>query len=416
MTVTPNVVSATPAARPGAARIDSPVVPGPAAPSTSRLASLDIVRGVVMVLMAIDHVRVYSGVPAGGPTPGIFFTRWVTHFCAPAFAFFAGTAAFLYGERLMQRGLGRGGLARYLLSRGVLLVLLELTVIHVAWTFTFDFTHLLAGVIWMLGWSMILMAGLVQFSPRVVGVTGLVLILAQNVLGFLAGAMPPSLRPALGWVWQFLYTGGEVRLGAAGPAIGILYVIVPWIGVMAAGYGFGAIMVRGAAERRRLCLRIGLWATALFVLVAGLAMMLRPAPAGAPPALIRMLNQQKYPASQLFLLMTLGPTIALLPVAERARGWMADVLATFGRVPMFYYLLHIPLIHAVGLLVWLARTGNAHYAALTSAPYVSIPAAERWGLPLLYLVFALVIALLYAPCRWYAAVKARNPGSWLRYI
>ena len=137
----------------------------------------------------------------------------------------------------------------------------------------------------------------------------------------------------------------------------MLYSLVPWVGVMAAGYAFGGIMVREPAERRRLCLRVGLSATALFVVAAGLGVLLAPAPPDAPPALFRFLNQQKYPASLLFLLMTLGPAIALLPVAERMRGWLAEVLVTFGRVPMFYYLLHIPLIHATALLVWFLRDG-----------------------------------------------------------
>src|SRR5207245_7581550 len=140
-----------------------------------------------------------------------------------------------------------------------------------------------------------------------------------------------------------------------------------------------------------------------------------PRPAGAPPAIVRLLNQQKYPASQLFLMMTLGPTIALIPLAERARGRVADWLAVFGRVPMFYYLLHIPLIHATALLVWLARDGTTHADRFTTAPYVSMAAGDRWPLPLLCLVFAVVVALLYAPCRWFAAVKARK-GGWLRYF
>jgi uncharacterized membrane protein len=196
----------------------------------------------------------------------------------------------------------------------------------------------------------------------------------------------------------------------------VLYTIVPWIGVMAAGYAFGAILTREPAERRRLCLRIGLSATALFLVLGGFGVFLRPAPFGAPPALIRLLNQQKYPASQLFLLMTLGPTIALLPLAERARGRVAEVLATFGRVPMWYYLLHIPLIHATALLVWLIRDGGVHTEWFTSAPFVSIPQAQRWGLPLLYLVFVIAVPALYFPCRWYAGVKARHPAGWLRYI
>jgi uncharacterized membrane protein len=374
-----------------------------------RVASLDIVRGAVMVLMAIDHVRVYSGQPAGGPSPGIFFTRWITHFCAPAFVFFAGTGAFLHGQKL-----GTSMLARYLVTRGLILVILELTVIRASWTFDVDYSQfILAGVIWMLGWCMILLAALVWLPTWAIGTFGLFVIFFQNVFGLIGGALPESWHP----VWEFIYpVGAEVRLGQDGPAITVLYTIVPWIGVMAAGYAFGAIMLREPAERRRFCLRIGLSATALFLVLGGLAVFMRQAPDGAPPALFRLLNQQKYPASQLFLLMTLGPTIALLPLAERAHGWFAAVLATFGRVPMFYYLVHIPLIHATALAVWLMRDRSLHAEWFATAPYVSIPPERRWGLPLLYLVFAIVVAVLYPLCRWYARVKASRPDGWLRYM
>jgi len=238
-------------------------------------------------------------------------------------------------------------------------------------------------------------------------------IVFQNVFGLPGGALPEPCRQ----LWEFIYpVGAEVRLGHDGPAITVLYTIVPWVGVMAAGYAFGTIVIRDPATRRRLCLRIGLSATALFLMLGGLAVLLRPAPADAPPAVIRLLNQQKYPASQLFLLMTLGPTIALLPLAERAHGRVASALATFGRVPMFYYLLHIPLIHATALAVWLIRDGSAHAEWFATAPYVSIPPAERWGLPLLYLVFVIVVAVMYPLCRWYGRLKASRPDSWLRYI
>ena len=374
--------------------------------SMARISSLDLVRGVVMVLMAIDHVRVYSGVPAGAPTPGIFFTRWVTHFCAPAFVFLAGTGAFFLGRKLGDTRT----LAKYLVTRGLLLVALELTVLHVAWTFKFDFTQLLAGVIWMLGWCMVLMAALVQLRPSVVGIIGLAIILGQNLLTPLAGVMPQSTQ----WFWQFLYLGGEVKIG--GVTVSILYVLVPWIGVMAAGYGFGTIMAREPEARRRLCLRIGLAATALFLVIAGTLVATRQAPSGAPPWFLRLLNQQKYPASQLFLMMTLGPTIALIPLAERARGWFTDAITLFGRVPMFYYMLHIPLIHATSLIVWYLRDGKAGASRFDYAPYVQIPPTDRWRLALLYLVFAIVVAILYVPCRWYAARKAERPAAWMKYI
>ena len=384
----------------------------------ARIAAIDVVRGAVMVLMAIDHVRVYSGLPAGGRTAGIFFTRWITHFCAPAFVFLAGTSAFLYGRKL---GVGRHdptqvrALARYLVTRGLFLVLLELSVIRLAWTFNIDYaSFLLAGVIWMLGWCMVLLAGLVWLPTWAIASFGLVVVFFQNPLRPLLDLLPGSLD----WIGAFLYRGGQVELGQRGPTIVVLYVLVPWIGVMAAGYAFGAIAIREAAERRRLCLRIGASMTALFLLVGGLVVFLSPASEEAPPALFRLLNQQKYPASQLFLLMTLGPTIALLPLAERARGRIADVLATFGRVPLFYYLLHIPLIHLAALVVSYVREGRVNPWLFDNHPLPSSPSPEGyvWGLPLLYFVFAIVVSLLYVACRWFANVKATRTDRWLRYV
>jgi len=383
---------------------------------TQRLRSIDVVRGAVMVLMAIDHVRVYSGVPAGGPTAGVFFTRWVTHFCAPAFVFFAGTSAFLYGLSVggtPQRA-GSAVLARYLVTRGLLLVALELTVIRASWTFGVDYSQfILAGVIWMLGWCMVLLAALVWLPTWLVGAIGLVIIVGQDLFGVVGGALPGALR----WVWEFVYpVGVEVTLGRGGPSVAVLYSIVPWIGVMATGYTFGAIMVQDPATRDRLCLRIGLSATLMFLVAAGLTVLMSDAPANAPPALFRMLNQRKYPASVLFLLMTLGPAIAILPFAERARGRVAEALRTFGRVPMFYYLLHIPLIHALSLVVWIVRDGRAGQERFASAPFVQMPGGERWSLPLLYLVFAIALPILYAACRWFAEIKARRQWGWLRYV
>jgi uncharacterized membrane protein len=376
---------------------------------SGRINSVDLLRGLAMVLMAIDHVRVYSGIPAGGPTPGIFFTRWITHFCAPAFVFFAGTAAFLHGRKLADKR----SLARYLVTRGLILVILELTLIRFTWTFNFDYREwILAGVIWMLGWCMILFAALIWMPTWLLGTLGLLIILFQRVFSLVPLAFPESLRNWIGPLWEFIYPAGFT-----GPKpITILYVLVPWIGVMAAGYAFGAILLRPQAQRDRICLVLGLTATALFIGLGLIVVMQQPAPPNAPPLPIRLLNQEKYPPSQLFLLMTLGPTIALLPLADRMRGWFAGLLQTFGRVPLFYYLLHIPLIHLTALLVWFLRDGTVHLAYFATAPYVSVPPAQRWGLPLLYLVFLVVVSLLYFACRWFSKVKGQHRDSLLRYL
>jgi uncharacterized membrane protein len=372
-----------------------------------RITSIDVMRGVIMILMAIDHVRVYSGVPAGGPTAGIFFTRWITNFVAPGFAFLAGTSAFLVGRKLGDMR----ALSRYLATRGFILVLLEATVIRVSWAFNLDFAHyMIAGVIWMLGVCMILMSGLVRFSPKAIGIFGLVTIFAQQLIAL--PAQIPGVRSSVGWIFQFLYFGGGV-----GP-IGVLYSIVPWIGVMAAGYAFGLIITKPREERDRLCIRIGVAATALFVVGAGLMTALKPATPDSPPVLFRFLAQQKYPASQLFLLMTLGPIIALLPLAEKARGWMGNAVSVFGRVPMFYYLLHIPLIHALAVVVSLIRTGSVTPWLFGNHPLdpPDQPPGYRWSLALLYLVWAVAIVLLYGPSKWYGRARAAKRFAWMRYI
>jgi uncharacterized membrane protein len=374
--------------------------------TAQRFASVDIVRGAVMVLMAIDHVRVFSGVPAGGPTPGIFFTRWITNFCAPAFIFLAGTSAFLYGRR-------HADLSRFLLLRGLWLVLLEVTVIRVGWTFNLDFsTYLLAGVIWAIGWCMVLMAGLVRLPVAVVGCAGVAMIALHNaVMPGLAPLLPPPLRAVL-------YTAFQDP--PIGPLI-VLYSLVPWIGVMAAGYGFGRLMTLEPARRDRMCYAIGGASILLFLLLRSLNVYGDPRPwttDGRIPAAIAFINTTKYPASLSFLLMTLGPTIALMPWLERTQGAVARWLTVFGRVPFFFYLLHIPLIHALAVGVSVVRQGQVSPWLFTNHPMGNPPPPDgyTWSLGLLYLIWALAIAILYPACRWLADLKARRPEAWLRFL
>ncbi len=381
----------------------------PSSTDTQRIASVDIIRGAAMILMAIDHVRVYSGLPAGGPTAGIFFTRWVTHFVAPAFIFLAGTSAFFYGRR-------HADLSRFLFVRGVWLVLLELSVIRVAWTFNFDFTHyLLAGVIWVIGWCMILMAALVRLRVRTIAIIGLAIITLHNAL------MPPLINAVpLGELWKILYIGFFNGPVGDSPLI-VLYSIIPWIGVMGAGYAFGTVLTMEPARRNRICLRIGLGAIVLFLVLRGTNLYGDPRPWSATtpmPALLSFLNTTKYPASLSFLLMTLGPTIALIPLLDRVRGRVAHWLTIFGRVPFWYYVLHIPLIHALALIVSMIRLGEASPWLFTNHPMGNPPPPDgyTWSLGLLYIVWAVAIVLLYFPCRWYADLKARRRDWWLKYL
>ena len=389
-----------------------------------RLRSLDIIRGAVMVLMAIDHVRVYSGLPAGGPAAGIFFTRWITHFCAPAFVFLAGTSAFLHGQR-------HSDLPRFLVTRGLWLVLLELTVIRVMWTFNFEFgEYMLAGVIWVIGWSMIPMAGLVRLPVSAVGIIGLAIVAGHNVLDSrfwqLAGSLETNQWAGLWKILYFSFFAGPVTIGADGPPLMVLYSIVPWVGVMAAGYAFGTVVVADPEGRRRLCLRIGLSAIALFLALRGLNLYGDPNTWGMPtddgrppmPALFAFLNTSKYPASLLFLLMTLGPTILLIPLLESARGTLAGWFTAFGRVPFFFYLVHIPLIHVLAIVVSVVTLGSVSPWLFANHPMGNPPPPDgyTWSLGLLYLVWVIAIVLLYCPCRWFADLKARRDDWWLSYL
>ena len=394
--------------------------------STSRIASIDVIRGAVMILMAIDHVRVYSGLPAGGPTPGIFFTRWITHFCAPTFIFLAGTSVFFYARK-------RADASRFLLIRGFWLILLELTLLRLAWTFNFDFAHYeMAGVLWVIGWCMILMAALVKLPLATTGAIGVVIIACHNLIDSRPWQIVVGLNNSkFSGLWKILYVGfyaGPVQFGPNGPNLIVLYSIIPWIGVMAAGYAFGKILLLESTQRTRLCLTIGLVAIALFLVLRGFNLYGDPRPwhlsvqhqdsSPGMPALFSFLNGTKYPASLDFLLMTLGPIIALMPLLETARGTFARTIALFGRVPFFFYVLHIPLIHALALVVSKIRMGSISPWLFTNHPMGNPepPEGYTWSLPLLYVVWAISIAILYFACRWFANVKATRTTWWLKYL
>jgi len=379
-----------------------------------RVASVDVARGIVMVLMAIDHVRVYAGVPAGGPTPGVFFTRWVTHFCAPAFVFLAGASVFLHRERA-----GTEGLTRWLLVRGALLIALELTLVRLAWTFNLGFDrYLLAGVLWMIGWCLILMVPLARLPSGPLAALGIAVIAGHHLIARLPEAtVDAALSGGLGWLLRILYFGGPV---GERPTLWVLYSLVPWIGVMAAGCAFGSVLRLTPERRNRACLAIGAAAVALFVLLRAPELYGdRPWRANESlPSWLSFLNTTKYPASLQFLLMTLGPLIAALPLLERATGPLGRALATFGRVPFGFYLMHIPLVHLLALAVALVRTPTAvgwlfHDHPLRPGP---VPDGYVWSLGLLYAVTALAVALLYPPCAWLAREKARRRHAWLSYL
>lgn len=378
--------------------------------SPRRIVSVDLIRGAVMVLMALDHVRVYAGVPAGGTTVALFFTRWITHFCAPAFVFLAGTSLALSGATRPGR----------LALRGLWLVLLELTVLRLAWTFNFNWDEsLFAGVIWAIGICMVLMAAIVRLPRIAVAAFGLIVLFGHDLVGGMVLVDNPWQNP-YPWFTRIVYAGGGFEIGEGGPALLVLYSIVPWVGVMAAGFGFASILALEPGRRDRWCHAIGLGAVALFVLLRTTGIYGDPfgrSDFTGHPGWLAFLNTTKYPASLQFLLMTLGPVIALIPTLERVRGRRAEPLALLGRVPMFFYLLHIPLIHAVAVAIAALRTPEAVSWLLLDHPLPGVPVPDgyRWSLPLLYTVWIGVTLVLFVPCRWYASVRPRLP-AWARSL
>ncbi|MBV9925723.1 MAG: DUF1624 domain-containing protein [Acidobacteria bacterium] len=390
-----------------------------------RLDSVDFVRGFVMVVMALDHVRDFFHLYAKAFDPldpsktwtALFFTRWVTHFCAPTFVFLAGTGAFLSA----RRGKTKKELSWFLLTRGLWLVLLELTLVRLGWFFNFDYHLMIAQVIWAIGWSMVALAGLVFLPTRAVAAFGLALIFLHNLLD---GVRADSFG-ALRWLWVVLH---EQNALAPAPDVFVFvaYPLVPWVGVMAAGYAFGQLLTLERERRRRLLLTIGGCSVALFVLLRWLNVYGDPAPwasqaRGAWYTFLSFLNTQKYPPSLLFLLMTLGPSIIAVALFDRegGPGPLARPFVVFGRVPLFYYVLHVPLIHLVALVFAYLKYGRAEWLFVNWPPPGQPqpePEGYGYGLWVVYLIWLGVVLALYPLCRWFAGVKKRRREAWLSYL
>jgi uncharacterized membrane protein len=382
--------------------------------------AVDLLRGVIMILMALDHTRDYFGNAAANPTDlatttaPLFFTRWVTHFCAPVFFLLSGTGAYL--------SLGRRSpaeLSRFLLTRGLWLVALEITVVRFLWQFNVDYRVTLLNVLWALGWSMVALAALVRLPVRLTTALGVAMIALHN----LADGVQPAAFGALAPLWTVLHQPGFL---VTTPRFTVFtaYPLVPWVGVMAVGYGLGPVLAWPRARRRAFLLGAGAALTLAFVVLRAVDVYGDPsgwaAQARVGPAWLAFLNTTKYPPSLLFLLMTLGPALLALRLADRPVPRLLRPALVVGRVPFFYYLLHVLLLHALAVAVCYARYGSVHWMfespAIDRFP-VTPPPGWPAPLPAVYLAWAAVVVLLYPLCRWYAALKARRPGGWwLSYL
>jgi uncharacterized membrane protein len=391
--------------------------------ASSRIQSVDLLRGLVMAIMAIDHVRDFFHSAAYHFSPEdlrqtygvLFFTRWITHFCAPVFVCLAGVSVYLASDHWG----GKPAVSRHLVTRGLWLIVLEWTVFEFMWTFNFRYQLVVLQVIWVIGWSMIVLAGLIWLPRRVVAVLAVGMIALHNLTD---GLSPERFGPA-GLLWNVLHVPTVYPAGQT--KIFILYPLVPWIAVMAAGYCLGPILRMQEEQRRRVLMRLGLALTAAFLVVRFINVYGDPQPWAHQKTLgltvMSFFRVSKYPPSLAYLLMTLGPALLFLGMMDRVRVSGNNPLRVFGRVPMFYYVLHFYLIHALALLFSRIRYGRWDYflhfpGALLGLPDPGFPADWGYNLAVAYAIWLGVLVILYFPCRWYMGVKQRNRSPWLSYL
>ena len=385
-----------------------------------RLDSVDLLRGLVMILMALDHTRDFVGyiridaMDIARTHPALYWTRWITHFCAPTFVFLAGASALLYGAR----GRDRGEWSHFLLTRGLWIASLEFTLSRFAWTFNLDYRWMWVQVIWVIGCSLVLLSFLVKFSPQVVGAIGIAIIALHNLTDSIGRAQLGSLYP----VWSLLHVTDLLR-PAEDAFFLVGYPLIPWFGIALAGYGFGKLLLRDAPERRRFMLRTGAALTIGFVVLRYLNFYGDPRPwsvqSDSVRTLFSFLNTTKYGPSLLYTLMTLGPALIFLGLLQgRSLPRWSRWVVTFGRVPLFYYILHIFVIHALAVVVAYVSYGDASFLTGNPPAIMGSTLPKDWGvsLPWVYASWFFVLALLYPLCVWFARLKQRSSARWLSYF
>jgi uncharacterized membrane protein len=394
-----------------------------------RIRSVDLMRGLVMVIMALDHVRdfwapsAYAMQPVIDPTIPTewYLTRWITHLCAPAFVFLAGTSSRLWE---ITNGASKRELSIFLFTRGLWLVFIEFAVVN--WSWQFDYSFSFGQVIWAIGMSMITLAVLVHLPRMVILGFGLLLVFGHDLFnaGGLIGPLvewqgPASTLPQ--WLWAFMHEGrfgcifGE--MGANGCVSGqpyfAAYPLIPWLGVIALGYLFADVLREDEGLKR--ARNLGLAMIAAFVVIRATNFYGDPSPwsvqeSGVVDTVKSFFNGSKYPPSLLYLLVTLGITLSLMPALERMAGSANAVISrisgwitVYGKVPFFYYVLHVPLIHATSRLYF--GWDNGSWAIHGPAGW---PEGYAPSLLLAYLAWFLIVWALYIPCRWYAGLKRRH--------
>jgi uncharacterized membrane protein len=399
--------------------VDSEVSGGLHPAGRFRIESVDLLRGIIIVIMALDHVHDFFGALDASPTNlatttvPLFLTRWITHFCAPVFFLLTGT-----GARLALQRLSKGELSRFLFTRGLWLLFLEVVVMRFALQFNLDYQVTIITVLWALGWSMIVLAGLLHLPDWAIVAFGVVLVAGHNLLDGIPASAFGSLAP----LWSVLHAPGFL-INTPRHVVFIAYPLIPWLGVTALGYTLGQAYRWSDERRRALLLGLGLALSVGFVLLRLLNVYGDPVAWSVQKSplwtLLSFLNTNKYPPSLLFLLMTLGPALLLLRVFDSGvPGWLRPAL-TIGKVPLFFYVLHFYLIHLLAVAACYLRFGSVsgmfQSPDLGHFPFTA-PAGWAASLPVIYLLWAVVVLAMYPLCRWYAGLKRRRKDWWLSYL
>ena len=385
-----------------------------------RIPSIDVVRGIVMVIMALDHVRdlihvtsiTQSPTNLETTTPLLFFTRWVTHICAPTFVFLAGTSVYLSSKKAGNRALTRN----FLLKRGVYLLFLEFAVVNFAIFFDPGFHILLFEVIAAIGFGFVVLGLLLRLSAATIGIMGLIIVFGHNLLSLL----PLEGFPVIRTVLNFLFNQTAAPL-SAGRVFIMAYPPIPWLGIMLVGFASGKFFEHPAPKRRRIFFKIGLAALALFVTLRLLNVYGDPVPWASQKdpvyTLLSFLNVTKYPPSLQFCLLTLGFMFFMLAMAEEARTRLAQVASVYGKVPLFYFIIHFFLIHLLMLGLMFLQGFSWDQINFASGTF-GRPSGVRSGVALwaIYLIWIGVVALLYKPCLWFGAYKSKHTHGWLKYM
>jgi len=386
-----------------------------------RIDSIDVLRGIAMILMALDHSRDYIHLATDDPlnlattTPFLFFTRWVTHFCAPIFVFLSGTSIYLQSLRKTKKEL-----SAFVIKRGLWLIFAEVAINTLFWTFNPFYNFINIQVLWAIGISMVILGLLIRLPFKFILILGILIVFGHNLLDIPESAK--DFKP--GVLWTILHKGGGYFY-AKNYFVLILYPFVPWTGLMLLGYCTGIFFSPAYTEaaRRKIFLRTGLGLLAFFILIRFINVYGNPEPWGTQKnwlfTILSFIDIHKYPPSLIYMCVTIGFAFLFLALIERIKNGFTDTVRVFGRTAFFYYLLHVFLIHAVAGVLFFTRGHNMHDAmnAMYQNPFLFIVQGEGYGLPVVYAVWIGVLVILYPLCKWYDKYKTNHKEKWwLSYL